>query len=315
VRGPSGGPAATGMLFPELDGTSDPAPPARPRGSRALRAVARVLLWSLLAVGALRGLLPVPERPPPAATTRPADTRPAEAVAAAFVREYLTVGPDQPARLERLGRFTAAGVDLRGSVSLPDGVAQYADLVVAASSRPIDGGIEVVVLAHLLQLRSGAYQDGGTLAFAVPLAVLPGGAVVRGRPRPVAPPIASGRSLPRARAAPAELGRTARDVARQAVIALVASDRTTLARLGGGRPPSSRPLPSGWRAIRVGSAEVAEAAGSLTTREAGGSLTAHVPVRARPPAGSASYVVPVRVVLEPSADGLAVRMVDAGGSA
>jgi hypothetical protein len=231
------------------------------------------------------------------------------------MREYLTVGPDQPARLERLGRFTAAGVDLRASVTLPAGVAQYADLVVAADSRPIDGGIEVVVLAHLLQLRSGAYQDGGTLAFAVPLTVLPEGAVVRGRPRPVAPPIAPGRSLPQPRAAPAALERTARDVARQAVRALVAADRTTLIRLGGGRSPSTRPLPSGWRAIRVGNADAVEAAGPLTAREAGGSLTAHVLVRARPPAGSASHVVPVRVVLEPTGDGLAVRMVDGGGSA
>jgi hypothetical protein len=307
VKRSSGDADATSLLFPELQGTAEPAPPVQPHGSRVLRAAARVVLWSLLAVGALRGLVPfpVPERPEPDATSGPADTRPAEAVAAAFLREYLTVGPDQPARLERLRRFTAAGVDLRGSVSLPDGVAQYADLLVAAGTRPTDGGIEVVVLAHLLQLRSGAYQDGGTQAFAVPMAVLPEGVVVRGRPRPVAQPVASGRSLPRAPSAPAELARNARAVARQAVVALVGADRATLARLGGGRPPSTRPLPFGWRATRVGTAEVTGSDGSTT---------AQVPVRARPPTGSASYVVAVRVLLEPAAGGLVVRLVDGGGA-
>jgi hypothetical protein len=293
------------MLFPELQGMSEPAPPVRPRGSRALRAVARVVLWSLIAVGAVRGLMPMPERSEPATATAASDTRRAEAVAAAFLREYLTVGPDPAERLERLGRFTAAGVDLRGSVSLPDGVAQYADLIVPAGSRSDDGGIEVVLLAHLLQLRSGGYQDGGTVAFAVPLAVLPDGAAVRGRPRPVELPLAAGRSLPPARAATAELAGAARRVAREAVTALVASDPAALARLGGGHPPPTRRLPPGWRVTRVGSAEVSEAAGSLT---------AQVPVHARPPTGSASYVIPVRVLLGTGADGVVVRHVDGGGS-
>ena len=298
--------AATGMLLPELQAAAEPPPPARPRGSRVLRVVARVMLWSLIAVGALRGLLPAPERPVAAVATDAVVTRRAEAVAAAFMREYLTVGPDQAARLERLGRFTAAGVDLRGSVSRPGGAAQYADLVVAAETRSVDGGVEVVVLAHLLQLRSGAYQDGGTLAFAVPLAVLADGVVVSGRPRPVAPPIAAGRSLPQARAVPAELSQVARRIAREAVVALVATDLATLTRLGAGRAPSTRPLPAGWRATKVGDAAV---------RGAAGSLTAEVAVRARPPNGTISYVLPVRVELEVGQGGLVVRQVDAGGSA
>jgi hypothetical protein len=306
VNHSTGAGTATGMLFPELHGTAEPAPPAHPRGSRVLRALARAILWSLVAIGALRGLVPFPERPEPAAALGPEDVRRAEAVATAFVREYLTIGPDQAARLQRLGRFTAAGIDLRDSVKLPDGVAQYADLLVAADSRPIAGGLEVVVLAHLLQLRSGAYQDGGTVAFAVPLALMPVGAVVRGRPRPVAPPSSSGQSLPGARAAPAGLARTARSMAHEAVVALVASDLPTLTSLGGGRPPSTRPLPAGWRTTMVGVAQVTEEAGSLL---------AQVPVRVRPPVGPASYVVPVLVRLETASGRLVVRHVDGGGRA
>jgi hypothetical protein len=306
VNRSSGTTAAGGMLFPELQGTLEPAPPVSRRGSRVLRAVARVALWSLIAVGALRGIVPAPDPPAPGPAGAPADNRLAEAVAAAFLREYLTVGPDQAARLQRLDRFVAAGVDLRGSVSLPNGVAQYADQVVAAGSQPVEGGLEVVVLAHVLQVRSGAYQDGGVLAFAVPLAVLPDGAVVRGRPRPIAPPLAAGRKLANVPAAPAGLSRAAGRVARQAVIALVASDGAALARLGGGRAPSTRPLPSGWRATRVGEAEVAEAAGWLT---------AQVAVRVRPPTGPAGYVVPVRVLLEATQRGIVtVRHLDGGGS-
>jgi hypothetical protein len=180
MREPADGPAPTGVLFPELLGTSEPAPPAHPRGSRLLRILARTVLWSMIAVGAVRGVMPAPERPVPAAAAptavastsggSPGDRR-AAAVAAAFLREYLTVGGDQAGRAQRLEQFTAAGLDLRRSVSLPAGMAQYADLVVAAGSRPVAGGVEATVLAHVLQVRSGAYRDGGTLAFVVPLAV------------------------------------------------------------------------------------------------------------------------------------------------
>jgi hypothetical protein len=301
---PSGHPAA-GVLFPELAEPSEPAPPARSRGSRALRMVARVVLWGLITAGALRGLLPTagPAPPGPAPAGPPADRR-GEAVAAAFLREYLTVGDDPAARARRLGRFTVAGTELQGSVSVPEGVAQYADHVVAAGSRPVAGGIEVIVLAHVLQVRSGAYRDGGTLAFVVPLAVLPRGMAVRGRPRPTVPPIASGMSGSRPRAAPAALSRPASRVARQAVAAFVAADGRTLARLGGGRPPSSHPLPAGWHAIGVGGAEV------TGTR---GALAAQVAVRVRPPTGQASYVVPVRVDLAAGPGGLTVRRINGGG--
>jgi hypothetical protein len=90
------------------------------------------------------------------------------------------------------------------------------------------------------------------------------------------------------------------------VVALVRADADALASLGGDRPPLTRALPSGWRATSVGDAEVAGRSGSLTAR---------VQVRARPPAGEASYLIPVRVHLESSAQGVLVRHVDAGGSA
>ena len=310
MRGPSDAPAPTGVLFPELLGTSEPAPPAPPRGSRLLRLVARIVLWSLIAVGAFRGVMAAPERAAPAGpvsatSADPPDDRRAAAVSVAFLREYLTVGDDQAARAERLGRFTAAGVDLRRSVSLPPGIAQYADLVVAAGGRSVAGGIEVTVLAHVLQVRSGAYRDGGTLAFVVPLVVRREGIVVGGRPRPSPLPVASGIPIPRPRAVPAELARTAGRVARQAVVALGAGDTATLARLGGGREPSTRPLPSGWRVLGVGAAEVTGPPWALT---------AQVPVRARSPAGHASYLVPVQVRLEAGPRGLTVNEIDAGGS-
>jgi hypothetical protein len=168
---------------------------------------ARVLLWGLIATSSVRGLLPAAggSDPPPAGSL---PDRRGEAVAAAFLREYLTVGDDRAARARRLSQFTVAGTELRGSVSMPAGVAQYADQVVAAGSSPVAGGVEVTVLAHVLQVRSGAYRDGGTLAFVVPLAVLPRGVAVSGRPRPTVLPIASEvTSGSRPRAAPAALSR------------------------------------------------------------------------------------------------------------
>jgi hypothetical protein len=295
----------TSAAFPELLGTAEPAPPARPRGSRLLRTLARVALWSLIVVGALGGLLPAPQSAPPGPSTGPPDDRQAAAVAAAFLREYLTVGDGRTARAERLGRFAVAGADLGRSVAIPGGEAQYADLVVPAGSRPVANGFEVTVLAHVLQLRSGAYRDGGTLAFVVPLSIRREGIAVTGGPRPASVPVASGLPLPHPPAVPPELAPVASRMARQAVAAAIAEDRTTLARLGGGRTPSTLPLPSGWRVTDVGGAEVAGPPGAPT---------ALVPVRARPPVGRATYLVPARVQLAVGPRGLTVRQVDLGGS-
>ena len=304
MREPPGAPPFPSSTFPELFGTAEPAPPARPRGSRLARALARVALWSVITVGALRGLIPAPEGPAPAAPADPPDDHRAAAVAVAFLREYLTVDDDRAARARRVGRFAVVGVDLGRSVSVPERDAQYADLVVAAGSRRVTGGIEVTVLAHVLQLRSGTYRDAGTLAFVVPLAVRGEGIAVTGWPRPTSLPVASGLRLPRPPAVPAELSPTARRLARQAVAAAIAGDTATLTRLGGGRMPSTR-LPAGWHATSVGNAEVEGPPGAPA---------AMVPVRVRPPAGRASYLVPARVQLAVGPGGVTVRQVDLGGS-
>jgi hypothetical protein len=320
MREPSGGgPAPAGVLFPELLATSEPAPPARGRGAKLLKVLARALLWSLITVGAVRGLMPAPSGPNPtrsapagpassaavAGSVEPWSHQQAEAVAAAFLREYLTVGEDRAARAQRLSQLSARGVDLRRSVALPVGVAQYADLVVPAGSRPVAGGVEVTVVAHVLHLRSDVYTDGGTLAFVVPLAVRPEGTAVAGRPRPTSVPVASRLALPRPAAVPASMSQLAGRVAHQAVVALVTGDKAALARLGGGRAPPTRPLSSGWRTVSVGPAEVTRTAGELA---------AEVPVRARPPTGPASYSLPVRVQLEAGPQGVTVRQIDGGGS-
>jgi hypothetical protein len=315
MREPSGPPGPTGVLFPELLASSEPAPPARPRGARLLKGLARVLLWSLITVGAFRGLLPDgagPTQPGPGTTgstsalsAEAPEQHQAEAVAAAFLREYLTVGEDRAARDRRLGQFTVRGVDPRRSVTVPDGVAQYADLVVAAGSRPVVDGVEVTVVAHVLQVRSDGYRDGGTLAFVVPLAVRREGIGVAGRPRPTTVPFGSRLSPLRPRALPASMSRLARRVAHQAVVAFVTSDNAALARLGGGRAPSTRPLPSGWRVASIGPAELTGSAGALT---------AQVPVRARPATGPVSYSLPVRVQLKAGPQGVAVQQIDGGGS-
>ena len=362
LRGSSGAPSSAAEAFPELRGAAAPAPPAHSRGSRLLRTVARVVLWSLIAVGALRGLLPASVDLIPwaavaheggraatpggsqderragasgspeverrtAASGDPRDGNPGaasgdpgddpRAVAVAFLREYLTVGDDKAARADRLRQYSLAGADLRGSVAIPAGVSQYADLVVAAGSRSVADGVEITVLAHVLQLRSGVYRDGGTLAFVVPVVVRREGIAVTGRPRPTSLPIGSGLSLSRPGAAPANLSPTAGRLARQAVVAVVNGDRATLTRLGGGRAPATRSLPSGWRTLSIGTAEVAGPSAALAATSGAGSpgaVAAMVTVRIRPPTGPVSYLIPVVVRLDTSPRGLTVRQVDAGGS-
>jgi hypothetical protein len=245
-------------------------------------------------------------------------------VAAAFVREYLTVGQDRTARAKRLRQLTARGVDLRQSVAVPADVAQYADLVVAAGGRSVAGGIEVTVVAHVLQVRADLYSDGGTLAFVVPLAVRGDEVAVVGRPRPTTVPVASQLSLPDPPAVAPSQSRAAERAAHQAVVAFVTGDEAELTRLGGGRAPSTRPFPSGWRVVSIGPGEVTgstgivpEATGGtrVPTEATGGTgVVAEVTVRARPPVGPASYSLPVRVELETGPQGIAVRHIDGGES-
>src|SRR6266545_6157989 len=92
---------------------SDLPPP--PQRGRILRLVIRLVLWTLIALGALRGLGPLPNAPgqdEAAVTTIPAQPEPgvghdgptdtgiasdqaATATATAFLREYLTVDEDR----------------------------------------------------------------------------------------------------------------------------------------------------------------------------------------------------------------------------
>jgi hypothetical protein len=337
MRQPPGAPAPSGVLFPELLESSEPAPPVRPHGTRLLKMLARILLWSLITVGAVRGLLPAPIGPAPsrsaaagsapAGSAEPLGHRQAEAVAAAFVREYLTVGEDRTARANRLRQLTARGVDLRRSVDVPAGVAQYTDLVAAAGGRSVAGGVEVTVVAHVLHVRGDIYTDGGTLAFVLPLVIQGAEVAVAGRPRPTSVPVASQLSLPRPPAPAPFQSRAAERAAHEAVVAFVTGDDAALTRLGGGRTPSTRPFPSGWRVVSVGPANVTGETGSGPAPVAGSGralagqrtgtatrLVAEVMVRARPPTGPASYSLPVHLNLEAGAQGITVRHLDGGGS-
>jgi hypothetical protein len=284
-------------------GPTGPAGSPRWVGSAALRLLARVLLWSLIGLGALRGLAGPTERRQPAAAVQPAWSQAASGVAATFLREYLTVDGDRAGRARRLRRFSPAGIDLGRAVLPPEGVSQYADQVAPIGVRPVGSGLEVTMLAHLLELGPDGYRDAGTVAFVVPLVGGAGGMAVGGAPRPTALPLDPGVAPSR----PAPLGgpaRAAEGLARRAVVALLAGDAAELARLGGGVPPVTRPLPAGWRAGAV--AEVALAGPSSAP-------TVEVLVRATAPGGRARYLVPVAVEFVTGAGRPTVRRVDASG--
>jgi hypothetical protein len=280
------------------------------------------MLWTLIALGALRGFGPLPDRagddraattttapvPPEPGDTGPDDLRrpidpAATATASAFLRDYLTIGGDRGAWAKRLKPYLARGVDLGTSVSVPAGTSQYVDYVQPVGTRSVSGGLEVTVLAHLLESRAGAYQEGGLLAFVVPLIRGSRGLAVSGLPRPAPLPITSSLTVRRAALSP-EATRDVAAVARRAVAALLNQDRADLAALGGGAPPEARPLPDGWHAAAI---TAIRAAGPL------GEPTAQVLVRARHPTTQAAYLVPVVVSLHSGPDGLFVRRVDAGG--
>jgi len=282
----------------------DPPPPLPRTGSRALRVVGRVALWTLIAVGALRGVLP-PASGPGAVVRPPGGQEQAAAVAAAFLREYLTVGDGRAGRRARLAPFLAVGVDVADAVRVQPAGAQYVDEVLPADVRPADGTLEVTVLAHVLEARAGQYRSGATLAFVVPVAMGAGSFGVSGVPRPTALPArpipAPGRVEP-----PPELSGAASAAAERAVIALLAGDRHRLAYLGDGDPPEARALPPGWHGHGTAGTEVTGPPGALV---------AEVLVKASPPGGGASYLMPVRVSLVAGPEGPVVRRVDAGGPA
>jgi hypothetical protein len=294
--------------------------PPPPPPSRGLRIVARVVLWTLLGVVGLHAVLPAPATPRGASSTRVSGEssdplRPrsqtsavaqlAMATAAAFLREYLTVDRRREDRPGRLKRYLARGVDLEDAVTADPGISQSTDLVVPAAVRSTKGGVEVTVIAHLLRTAEGPAQDGGTVAFVVPM--IPGdqGIAVGGIPRPTALPIDPALAASRPVALPAVLARATAAAAGRAVAAVLNGDRATLAKLGGGSTPVVHPFPDGWRPV-----------GIATIRPMGppGAPTAEVLVRARPPVGGIEYLVPVRVSVRSGTGAPAIREVDAGGT-
>lgn len=296
----------------------DPPPPSPP--GRGLRVAARVLLWTLIGIAALRGLLPVPAAPGASSPNRaPAQSESAAgesrartsvqdqiamATAAAFLREYLTVDGRRAERPGRLKRYLARNVDLDGDVVPARGISQSTDSIQPAGVKPLKDGTEVTVFAHLLQTREGTAQDGGTVAFVVPMVSGPRGMAVSGAPRPTALPVDPGLGS-RTPALPTALARAAAIAAGQAVAALLDGDRAELTRLGGGAAPLIRPFPSGWRPI-----------GIADIRPAGSpdEPTVQVLVRVRPPVAGVEYLVPVQVSLRFGPGAPTVREVDAGGT-
>src|SRR6266511_2902155 len=158
---------------------SDLPPP--PQRGRILRLVARLVLWTLIALGALRGLGPLPDRPGDdraATTTAPArpdsghdgavdlglvSDQAATATATAFLREYLTIDRDHDAWVGRLKRYLTRGLDLGTSVSVSAGSSQYVDYVQRVGTRSVRGAVEVTVLADLLALGGGARPEARPL--------------------------------------------------------------------------------------------------------------------------------------------------------
>jgi hypothetical protein len=293
-------------------------PPPRPPGRR-LRMAARIALWTLIGIAAIHGLVPPepPSAPPRAASTpvRPSGGRDAlppplareqaaSAIAAEFLREYLTLGQEPATRPARLKRYLARGVDLGGNVRAAGDVSQLADSVLPERVDPVADGLKVTVVAHLVQTRAGVAEDAGTVAFVVPLLSGPKGFAVSGPPRPAPLPLDPSLT-PVVPALPIELARATATPAGRAVAALLDEDRATLVRLGAGMLPKLRPFPSGWRPMRI--------AGIRPTGPPG-TPTVVVDVWARPSVAGLEYLVPVRVSFRPGAGGgsQVVTEIDAG---
>src|SRR6266571_4902616 len=266
----------------------DPSPPLPPPG-RPVRIVARVVLWALIGIAALHGVLPTPaapegsgssnapvrSSPDPQSSWSPDSTESqiGMATAATFLREYLTVDGRRAERPGRLERYLARGVDLDDGVVPDRGISQSTDLVLPAGVQATKGGMEVTVLAHLLRIHNGPAQDGGTVAFVVPLVGGPKGIAVGGIPRPLALPIDPGLTA-RPVALPTALARATAVAAGLAVAAVLNGDRAALVRLGGGAAPAARPRTAWAGAADDLSARDPDATGDRTAVAAG----AHGPV-------------------------------------
>ena len=303
-----------------LRGTEEPDPPPPHPPGRRLRVAARIALWTLIGITAIHGLVPTvtpgggprtastPTRPTfggrDASSLPQAQEQSASAVAAAFLREYLTVDEERTARPARLKRYLARGVDLGGDVRATDDVSQLTDSVLPERVDRLPGGLQVTAIAHLVHVRGGLAEDGGTVAFVVPLLSGPRGFAVSGLPRAAPLPLDTSLRMV-VPALPIELARATAIPAGQAVAALLDEDRAALARLGGGTPPRVRPFPSGWRPLRIA---------DLRPTGPLGTPTVVVDVRARPPVAGLEYLVPVRVSFRPGSGSQIVTEIDAGGA-
>src|SRR6266536_4425640 len=241
-------PAPPFTSSPNVLPASEPDPSPPPPG-RTLRVVVRVLLWTLIGIAALHGVLPPPAAPrgsgplgAPAhsspgprgpASQASAKEQAAMATAAAFLREYLTVDGRRAEGPGRFKRYLARGVEMDDGVVPQPGISQSMDLVVPAGVQPAQGGMEVTVVAHLLRSRDGPVEDGGTVAFVVPMVTGSSGTAVGGIPRPAALPVDPGLTS-RPLTLPTALARATAVAAGQAVAAVLNGDRAALARLGGG---------------------------------------------------------------------------------
>ena len=192
---------AGGRSEADLAGLLDPPPPAPKVAPRVLRILARAALWTLVAAGPLGSLRGMPSgREPPAASPPTVADGQASAVAAAFLREYLTAGDGTARWRARLRPFMAADADLGKAPQPRSGASRYADLVLPAGTRSAGGSLVVTVLAHVVDVRGGRVRAGKLLAYAVTVTTTTGVAVA-GPPRPTPLPLdvapkEAGHSLP-----------------------------------------------------------------------------------------------------------------------
>ncbi len=170
------------VLLPDTD---DLPPPPREAAPRVLRLATRVVLWTGLAAAVAHAFLasPIGRGQPPAEPGQ------AGAVAAAFVRDYLTAAADRAAWRSRLARYLAAGAEPGPMPRPPAGGTAYADQAWPAGTRAVPGGFEVTVLVHMLEVRPGAFRDAGTRAVLVRVRAGRRGVAVSGPPRPASLPV------------------------------------------------------------------------------------------------------------------------------
>lgn len=154
-------------------------------GPAAVR-VAHVLLWGLVAVGALAGVGGLlTSAPAPVGKAAQSDPRPAPGVPGfveLYVATFVTAGSGDE---ETLDPFLAGTVDLAGV----EGGALFAARVAAVALSPVDESHwAVTVAAELLERRDGGYSALGVRHYQVGVVEVSGGLVATALPALVPPP-------------------------------------------------------------------------------------------------------------------------------